>query len=80
MEPLVFSQSYESLKRVLGARLASRSCSDAFRQHGVDFERLLPAYTLATWLRSIELTLQTLYPGVPEDLATYQLGSALFDS
>ncbi len=78
-EPLVFSQSYESLRRLLGASL-SEPLRERFKQHGVDFERLLPGYPLSTWLRSLELTLETLFPGVPENEATYQLGRRLFDS
>ncbi len=78
-EHLVFSQSYESLRRLLGDSLTP-PLRERFKQHGVDFERLLPGYPLSTWLRSLEVTLEALFPGVEENEATYQLGRRMFDS
>ncbi len=80
-EPIVFMQSYESLRRLLNDELRSNpALAQQFKKHGVDFDRLLPAYPLEAWLQSLVLTLDTLYPGQPVDESTFQLGQRLFDS
>lgn len=73
-EPVVFTSAYESLLRALGDRL-DPAAKARFRAHGVDLDRpLLPAYPLATWIRSLEVACELIAPGQSREVQTHLLG------
>ena len=73
-EPVVFHQSYESLRRALGPKLDRRAL-ERFRAHGVHLDRPLePAYPLDTWVKSLEVACELLAPGQPIEAASHLVG------
>jgi len=63
----------------LGGRL-SPAARNALREAGLDLDQdLLPAYTITTWLKCLDIALQDLWPGQERDEAWRLLGHALIE-
>lgn len=77
--PLVFATAWESLyERGLKGRLTPE-LREMLRGHGVDFDRpLLPAYSLDAWAQALCATAEALYPALPLEEGTKELGKATF--
>lgn len=75
---VVFGTCWDALGEALGPSL-----DEPFRQElrslGVDLSRLNAAYPYELWLRSIELAMERLWPGVDRDEATYRMGRAMYE-
>lgn len=77
--PVVFGSSVEALARVVGPKLTP-ALKARYAALGFDLGRPHPAYPYDAWVKALELTLSELYPGEPEERATFLLGRALFES
>lgn len=77
--PVVFSNSYESLFRVLGPRLDA-AAERALLAQGVNPRALHAAYPYETWVASLRWAMELLWPGVALEEATYRMGRAIFVS
>ena len=60
--------------------MMSPTLATQFRDMGVNFERLEPAYPLELWVRSLHLTMDTLHPGKPRDVASYEVGRRMVEA
>ena len=77
--PLVFQQAFISLKRVLGSKW-SPALAERFKALNVDLEAPEPAYPLDTWVKCLNLGMETLYPGVPLEKATHDIGRRMVEA
>src|SRR5690242_12421722 len=80
-DPLVFSHTVESFFRRALAGRRPPALEDAVREVGIDLSKpLLPAYPFDVWLRALEVTAKTLYPGQPLEEAFFDMGCLLVTS
>ena len=77
--PVVFSNSYESLFRVLGPQFDA-AAHQAFLAQGVNPKALQAAYPYETWVASLRWAMKRLWPEATLDEATYRMGRAMFTS
>ncbi|QRN98076.1 DUF2378 family protein [Archangium violaceum] len=77
-ERFVYEHTFEGLfVRGLAGRL-SPNVKERLREIGLDLDRkLLPAYSVETWTRSVAIAIEALYPGEPEAVAYRLLGERM---
>jgi uncharacterized protein (TIGR02265 family) len=77
-EPLVFQHTVEGLLRALGDRV-DHTTAQRLKQHGLDVNKLQPAYPRETWVKLMEVAAEILSPGAPIDEAMFTFGRRFFD-
>ena len=77
-EKVVFGNCWDALASALGDRL-DPSMQAALAEMGIDLKKLHAAYPHALWIRSLELAMERLSPGLPLDEATYRMGRAMYE-
>lgn len=79
-ELVVFEQVIDGLfLKGLGSRLTPH-CRLRLKGIGIDLDRkLLPAYPFETWMRSLAIAAEELFPSASRDEALFQLGQLLID-
>ncbi len=77
-ERLVYEHTFEGLfVRGLAGRLSPK-VKERLREVGLDLDRkLLPAYSVETWARSVAIVIEVLYPNEPEEVAYRLLGERM---